>query len=117
MSSIITTYWVEPTYYGTNSTGNIPTEAEVLLGIKVLVLTSSFVDIPVNIAITEYGWIAVDAVQTNGIYTEWMISEFNRANIGPTEFIKYAGDVTVDGSTYNIYMSTWKSQVTSIKLL
>lgn len=115
-STLRTTHWVETTYYGTNTTGIIPDQTEILAGAELLVLTDDYVDVTLNTIISEYGWIAVESIQTNKVYSVWEISAFNTSLIGATEFIKYAGDVVVSGSTYNVYMFTYKSQVTNIKL-
>lgn len=109
-------YWVEPTYFGVKGTAATPNEAEILLGSNISLLTSESITVPVASSENEYAWIAVDAVQTNKLYSQWEISAFNTASIGSTEFIKYAGDVTVGGNIYNVYMYNYKSEVSNIKL-
>jgi len=111
-----TTYWVEPSYYGSNVTGVVPTSSEILLGTEVLTLTENGITFPINTIVSQYGWIAVENTQTNGIYTDWEISAFNTSKIGDTEFIKYGGNVTVNSVIYNVYIFTYMSQVVNLKL-
>lgn len=109
-------YWVEPSYYGRNNTGDIPTSAEILLGTEVLSLTEDGITMPVNTTIQEYGWFAVEAIQANGLYTIWRISDFNIAEIKANSFIRHGGNVVVNGKTYNVYIYNYPSQVTSLTL-
>jgi hypothetical protein len=110
------TYWVEPSYYGKKVTNSIPTSAEILAGTKVLTLTASEIQVPISTGVTEYGWIAVEVNQTAGTYSEWFITDLNRSLIGPNEFIKKAGSVSVAGKVYDVYMFNYPSQVGTIKL-
>jgi len=112
-----TTYWVEASYYGANSTGSLPTEAQILGGVKVLTLTAGYISVPIDTTNEEYGWIAVPATQTGRIYNEWEVNVNSTADIGANEFIKYGGDVIVSGKTYNVYIYNWKSEVENLILV
>lgn len=111
-----TTYWVEPSYFGKKLTGTVPTSAEILAGSKLLTLTSTEISAPLNTLSTEYGWIAVEVNQADGDYTNWFITELNRSTIGPAEFIKKAGAVSVNGKTYSVYMFNYPTEVGTLKL-
>lgn len=111
-----TTYWVEPTYYGKNTTGNTPTATEILAGVELLSLTHESISVPIGTVVTEYGWIAVENTQTAKYYTKWEVSAINTADIGSNEFIKYVGNVIVNTKVYNIYIFNYMTQVNNIKL-
>ncbi len=109
-------YWVEPSYHGRNLTGNLPTAIEIENGMEVLTTTEDGITIPINTTIQEYGWIAVENIQTAGLYTTWEISDFNTATIKATSFVRYAGNVVIGSKDYNVYIYNYPSQVTSLKL-
>ena len=110
------TYWVEPSYYGKNTTGLIPTAGEITAGVEHLSLTEDGITVPINTLISEYGWVAVENTQANGLYSRWWISEFNNADLGPTSFMKYIGNVNVTGKIYNVYIYNYPTQVNLLNI-
>jgi len=97
--------------WGVNSTGNIPTDTQIESGNHFLQPTNSSVSAGV-LTTAEYGWIAVEVIQTGGSYTKWFISDTNKGDIGTEEFVKYAGRVQNVGSfnkEYDVYIYTYPS--------
>ena len=110
------TRWLHPSYYGKNTTGVAPDQAEVLAGTKLVVNSDPGITVALNTTDTDFGWIAVPLSQTRTPYTKWFISELNKAAIGPEEFIKESNDTYIDGITYKVYMFNYSSEVATIKL-
>jgi hypothetical protein len=97
-----------------NSTGNIPTATDIENSNQFLQPTSSSVSAAV-ITDAQYGWIAVEVIQTGGSYTKWFISDTNKGDIGASEFIKYGGRVQNVGlfnKEYDVYIYTYPSSNT-----
>lgn len=99
-----TTYFVHPSYMGKNTTGDTPTNSEILAEDKLIVQTTSSISVSPNTDVTEYAWIAVPKLQTNHLYTQWYVTDFNSGSIDNGNFIEYKGEVTVGTVIYYVYM-------------
>jgi hypothetical protein len=110
------TWWVFKTWYGTNTDGLVPTEAQIKAGMCTLILTATEISIDINTTVNDFGWIAVEDSQTGRNYVEWFVDQLNRSVIGPIEFIRNAGGVTVDGVAYTVYIYNYPTEVATIKL-
>jgi hypothetical protein len=110
LSDSIITDWIYASYNGKNTTGNIPTENEIKAGSKHITPTSSTFTANPHTLPTEYGWFAVEDSQSRN-YTEWYIAEDNYGAIGPLEFIRYGGQVNVDGRNYDLYIYNYPSEM------
>jgi hypothetical protein len=98
-------------YWGINTTGNLPTDTEIENGASFLQPTSSSVSAAV-VTDAEYGWIAVEVIQTGSQYTKWYITDTNNGTIGTGDFIKYGGRVHNVGSfdkEYDVYIYNYPS--------
>ena len=102
---------VYPTYYGRNTDGVVPNEVTILLGTKKIVKTNSSLVVNPDTLGTEYGWFAVEQLQTGKDYTSWKVTELNQGKIGPGEFIEKKGTVVVNGQTYDVYMYNYSSEL------
>lgn len=110
--------YVYPTYYGKNTTGDVPNETEIKNGSSVARVVSSEISVNINTAITQFGWIAVETTQASP-YQIWYITDLNTEAITTdgTGFItRQAATVSVDGRNYYIYMYNYSTEVTTLKL-
>ena len=100
-----TRYWVWASFWGVNTTGITPTEAQILAGTSLTVRTNSSIDVDMVTASNQFGWVAVDATQSQ-TFTEWIVdgSAINRGAIGTGNFIENRGTVSVNGRNYDVYM-------------
>ena len=102
---------VYPTFYGRNTDGVIPDEATILLGTKKIVKTDSSLTVNPGTLGTEYGWFAVEQLQTGKTYVAWKVTELNQGSIGVGGFIEKKGTVQVNGQTYDVYMYNYSSEL------
>ena len=105
--------FIYASYFGENTTGIIPTAAEIKLGTKRIVTTNSyFINNPETTG-EDYGWFAVPKNQTGKIYTTWFVVVGNDGAIGSGQFIKSPTTVVVDEIDYDVYIYGYASELTN----
>jgi len=102
----------EFSYFGLNTSGDIPIETEILAGTGFKVSTDPSVTFNPNSTNNDYFWVAVHKA-TSAVYDWWedTTDSNNASSIGVGQFIESKGEVTVNGEVYTVYMTGWQSQV------
>jgi hypothetical protein len=108
----LTTEWVYPAYKGQNTTGIIPTAAQVLIEPKIVDDFSESIEVEIVTGIGYFAWIAVPTV--NSQYTQWedINAKGNSGTIASNSFM-YVTTLLVGGISYYIYMYKYPTNLTT----
>ena len=98
-------------FSGKNTTGALPTEAEIKAGLKSVYPKTSYYTVNPNTSGSEYGWFAVPHDQTANTYTTWFVVVGNDGAIGAGQFIAAPQNVAVDGINYDVYIYNYPSEL------
>jgi hypothetical protein len=105
------TTWVHPSIVGSNVTGILPTESEILAGSRHNIDSWTGFTVNPNTSGNDYAWFAVDKIQTAKQYTKWYISVDNYGTIEEGNLVKYGGIVVVNGRDMDVYIFSYSSEV------
>lgn len=109
-SNIKVLYFIYPYFYGKNTTGVLPTEAQITASTKVVALANNAITINPNTANNEYGFIVVEQLQSKN-FSKWKVTELNQGSIGVGQFIEKKGTALVNGRTYDVYQYNYASEL------
>lgn len=109
LSASTNTRWVYPSYFGTNTTGNVPTTGEITGRPDIITYTTTSLTVTPNNAPNEFIWWAIPV--TGSAFTKWFNIVGNDGNIGASEFVRLNGIIALNGTNYEIYITNSPSAI------
>lgn len=114
---ILSTRWIYASYFGISN--YLPPGApKPIIDVndpnRIIEIVTPSITVNLITANDEYGWIAVPL--SNPIYTKWKVTELNKGSIGDgsniADFIRYDGNISVNGVPYHLYAYNYPSEQT-----